>query len=65
MIGVTPQIQHLTAVRQAALLVTQRASESLPIADGFVAFAIDWEFEGYKLNAILKQCGATAATLKR
>jgi hypothetical protein len=52
-------------LRQAALLVTQRASESLPIADGFVAFAIDWEFEGHNLNAILKQCGATASTLER
>jgi len=52
-------------LRQAAYLVTQRASESLPIADGFVAFAIDWEFEGHNLNAILKQCGATTATLKR
>ena len=52
-------------LRRAAYLVTQRASESVPTAHGFVAFAIDWEFEGHNLDAILKQCGATTATLKR
>jgi hypothetical protein len=52
-------------LRQAALLVTKLAPEAMPVADGFVAFAIDSEFEGHKLVAILKQCGATAATLKR
>lgn len=52
-------------LRQAALLVTKLAPESMPVADGFVAFAIDSEFEGHKLVAILKQCGATTATLKR
>ncbi|MDE3201142.1 MAG: hypothetical protein KGN79_09485 [Acidobacteriota bacterium] len=52
-------------LRQAASSITEHAHESLPVADGFVAFAIDWEFEGHDLPAILKQCGATAATLKR
>jgi hypothetical protein len=52
-------------LRQAALLITKLAPESLPVADGFVSFAIDAEFEGHKLLPILKQCGATAATLKR
>jgi hypothetical protein len=52
-------------LRQAASLVTKLAPESIPTADGFIAFAIDWEFEGHELLAVLKQCGATAATLKR
>lgn len=52
-------------LRQAASLVTKLAPGSLPTSDGFVSFAIDWEFEGHELLAILKQCGATAATLKR
>jgi len=52
-------------LRQAAFLVTKLAPESFPTADGFLAFAIDWEFEGHELPAILKQCGATAATLKK
>jgi hypothetical protein len=52
-------------LRQAAFLVTKLAPGPLPIADGFVSFAIDWEFEGHQLLAILKQCGATAATLKK
>lgn len=52
-------------LRKAASIVTKLAPESLPVADGFVSFAIDWEFEGHELTAILKQCGATAATLKR
>jgi hypothetical protein len=48
-----------------ASLVTKLAPASLPVADGFVSFAIDWEFEGHQLLAILKQCGANAATLKK
>jgi hypothetical protein len=52
-------------LRQAALMVTKLAPGSLPIADGFIAFAIDWEGEGHELLAILKQCGASAATLKK
>jgi hypothetical protein len=52
-------------LRQAASLVTKLAPESLQTAEGFVSFAIDWEFEGHELLSILKQCGATTATLKR
>ena len=52
-------------LRQAATLVTKLAPRSVPSADGFVSFAIDWEFEGHELLAILKQCGATAANLKQ
>jgi hypothetical protein len=52
-------------LRQAASLVTKLAPASLPVADGFVSFAIDWEFEGHQLLAILKQCGANAATMKK
>jgi hypothetical protein len=52
-------------LRQAAFLFTKLAPESLPVADGFVSFAIDWEFEGHDLLTILKQCGATPATLKK
>ena len=52
-------------LRQAAFLVTKLAPQSLPTSDGFLAFAIDWEFEGHELLAILKQCGATVATLKK
>jgi hypothetical protein len=52
-------------LRQAALTVTKCAPALLTTTDGFVAFAIDWEFEGHELPAILKQCGASAATLKK
>jgi hypothetical protein len=52
-------------LRHAASLVTKLAPETIPTCDGFIAFAIDWEFEGHELLAVLKQCGATAATLKR
>lgn len=52
-------------LRQAALLITKLTPGSLPAADGFVAFAIDWEFEGHELLAVMKQCGATAETMKR
>jgi hypothetical protein len=52
-------------VRQAARKVTERAPDFIATADSFLAFAIDWELEGHDLAAILKQCGATAATLKR
>jgi hypothetical protein len=47
------------------LKITERAPAILPTTDSFQAFAIDWEFEGQDLNAILKECGATTATLKR
>jgi hypothetical protein len=52
-------------LRQAALEVTERAHNSLSASDCFVAFAIDWEFEGHELPTILKQCGASNQTLKK
>jgi hypothetical protein len=52
-------------LRQAALIITKLASGSLITSDFFVAFAIDWEFEGHDLPAILKECGASAAALKK
>jgi len=52
-------------LRQAALMVTRLAPDSLKVAEGFVAFAIDWEFEGQELITILKKCGATAATFRK
>jgi hypothetical protein len=52
-------------LRKAALLITTLAPSSLPVSDGFIAFAIDGEFEGHDLLNILKQCGATPATLKK
>lgn len=51
-------------LRQAALMITRRAPESIQTGRGFVAFAIDWEFEGHDLHTILKQCGADNATLE-
>jgi hypothetical protein len=52
-------------LRKASFLVTTLAPGSLTVADGFIAFAMDGEFEGHELPAILKQCGATSATLKK
>jgi len=52
-------------LRKAALMVTKLAPGSLNVADGFVAYAIDAEFEWGKELEILKECGATAATLKK
>lgn len=51
-------------LRHGAFLVTKHASESWSVAEGFLSFAIDWEFEGHKLHSILKRCGATAASLR-
>lgn len=51
-------------LREAALIVARRAQDSLGTAGCFVAFAIDWEFEGQNLPAILKQCGASPAAMK-
>jgi len=50
---------------RAALLVFKLAPESLKIADCFIAYAIDWEFEFHDMLKILKQCGASAATLRK
>jgi hypothetical protein len=51
-------------LRQAALMITKRAPDSIQTSPAFVAFAIDWESEGHDLHSILKQCGAGNATLK-
>jgi hypothetical protein len=51
-------------LRRAGSVVTKRATDSLMTAGCFVAYAIDWEFEGQNLPTILKGCGASAATLK-
>jgi len=58
--------RHVSAevLRRAASVVTKRATDSLMTAGCFVAYAIDWEFEGQDLPTILKGCGASAATLK-
>jgi len=52
-------------LRNAALLVKQRLPQLLATADCFVAFPIDWEFEGQDLHAILKECGATNEALTK
>ncbi|MBS1804372.1 MAG: hypothetical protein JST28_13480 [Acidobacteria bacterium] len=46
-------------LRNAALLITQRLPRLVATADCFVAFPMDWEFEGHELELILKECGAT------
>lgn len=51
-------------LRAAARRVTEQAPTELRVADGFVAFAIDWELEGHELSRILKQCGATAKRIR-
>ncbi|MGB6724225.1 MAG: hypothetical protein WBE72_25755 [Terracidiphilus sp.] len=52
-------------LRQAALLVAKLAPGTRMTAGCFVAYAIDWEFEGQDLRAILKECGASGETFKR
>jgi hypothetical protein len=52
-------------LRQAARMITHQGPDSFMVDDYFVAFAIDWEFEGQELPKILKQCGANAATLRK
>jgi len=60
--------ENITALakmlRNAARLVTERAPGALRVADGFVAFAIDWELEGEQIEEILEQCGAAPAKIK-
>ena len=73
--GMTEFVQRLSAderydhaekmLRHAARLITSRAPGSLATSDSFVAFAIDWEFDGHELPAILKECGASLATLEK
>ena len=57
---------HVSAemLRRAGSVVAKRATDSLMTAGCFVAYAIDWKFEGQNLPTILKGCGASAATLK-
>jgi len=50
-------------LRKAARLVTERAPGRLQVADGFVAYAVDWETERQPLQRILAECGATDATI--
>lgn len=51
-------------LRTAARLVTERAPSFFKVAEGFVAFPIDWEIEGDGLQKILRKCGASPAKLK-
>lgn len=53
-------------LRAAARLVTERAPRELKlqVADGFVAFAIDWELEGDDLLKVLKACGASPEKIR-
>jgi hypothetical protein len=44
-------------LREAARLIT-KLEGGVPVADRFIAFAIDWEFEGHDIVKILKACGA-------
>jgi hypothetical protein len=52
-------------LRRAAFLLQQRLPQLLPTVDCFVAFAMDWEFEGQDLEAILKECGASNEALTK
>ncbi len=60
--------ENVTAIpkmlRKAATLVTQNAPSLPCTADGFVAYAIEWEIEGDQIRKILKQCGAPATRMK-
>ncbi|MEN9359234.1 MAG: hypothetical protein RL095_769 [Verrucomicrobiota bacterium] len=51
-------------LRSAARQVTELARTQLTVPPDFVAYAINWEMEGDDIAKILKQCGATPATLK-
>ena len=51
-------------LREAARQITARAPRELRTAAHFVAFAIDWEFEGDELPAILKACGASPDAMR-
>ncbi len=51
-------------LREAARQITNRAKHELQTTDGFVAFAMDWEFEGGELQSILTACGASPETLR-
>ena len=52
-------------LREAARTVTEFGRGQSWAAEDFVAFAIDWEFEGRDLAKILKDCGADRRALKR
>ena len=51
-------------LRAAARRVTEQAPSTGRVADGFVAFAIDWTMESDELAKILRQCGASPEQLK-
>jgi hypothetical protein len=51
-------------LRAATRQITERAPQELRTAEHFVAFAIDWEFEGDGLAAILKACGASPDAMR-
>ena len=51
-------------LREAARQITERAPQQLRTVEHFVAYAIDWEFEGDDLAAILKACGASPDAMR-
>ena len=51
-------------LREAARLLTKLNGAQATTANGFVAFAIDWEFEGHDLLKVLKDCGADSHALR-
>lgn len=51
-------------LRNAAKLLTKLNAGLPSTAPGFVAFAIDWEFEGHDLRKVLKDCGADSEALR-
>ena len=50
-------------LRETARLVTTGAAGNVPVAEGFVAFAIDWETDFDEFSKILTDCGADSKSL--
>lgn len=49
----------------AARRVTADAEKHVRVAEGFIAFAVDWELDGHQLEATLERCGASREQLRK
>ena len=51
-------------LRGAARRINERVATARPVADGFIAFAIDWSMESDRATKIFAECGAGRARIR-
>jgi hypothetical protein len=51
-------------VTAAKLMMTSKLKNEIPVTEDFIAFPIDWEFDGDEFDKILLKCGITKVGIK-